>query len=55
MQFPLNLQSKEDDTPHIDLDEGNDILWFYIMSLVMEILLFIMKELCLIHILSNKK
>ena len=22
MQFPLNLQSKEDDTPHIDLDEG---------------------------------
>ena len=22
MQFPLNLQSDEDDTPHIDLDEG---------------------------------
>ena len=22
MQFPLNLKSKEDDTPHIDLDEG---------------------------------
>ena len=23
MQFPLNLQSDEDDTPHIDLDEGH--------------------------------
>ena len=23
MQFPLNLQSNEDDTPHIDLDEGH--------------------------------
>ena len=22
LQFPLNLKSKEDDTPHIDLDEG---------------------------------
>ena len=22
LQFPLNLNSKEDDTPHIDLDEG---------------------------------
>jgi len=23
MQFPLNLQSEDDDTPHIDLDEGH--------------------------------
>ena len=22
LQFPLNLKSKDDDTPHIDLDEG---------------------------------
>ena len=29
MQFPLNLQSKEDDTPHIDLDEG----WEHIVVL----------------------
>ena len=34
MQFPLNLQSKEDDTPHIDLDEGHDhtVVLYYVVS-----------------------
>ena len=34
MQFPLNLQSKEDDTPHIDLDEGFDhtVVLYYVVS-----------------------
>ena len=34
MQFPLNLQSKEDDTPHIDLDEGQEhtVVLYYVVS-----------------------
>ena len=34
MQFPLNLQSKEDDTPHIDLDEGYEhtVVLYYVVS-----------------------
>ena len=33
MQFPLNLQSKEDDTPHIDLDEGQEhtVVLYYVV------------------------
>ena len=34
MQFPLNLQSKEDDTTHIDLDEGQEhtVVLYYVVS-----------------------
>ena len=34
LQFPLNLQSKEDDTPHIDLDEGDEhtVVLYYVVS-----------------------
>ena len=34
MQFPLNLQSKEDDTPHIDLDEGFEhiVVLYYVID-----------------------
>ena len=33
MQFPLNLQSSEDDTPHIDLDEGfeHTVVLYYVV------------------------
>ena len=56
MQFPLNLQSDEDDTPHIDLDEGERHIVVYIMlKIVMEIQLFIIKGLNQILILLNKK
>ena len=34
MQFPLNLQSDEDDTPHIDLDEGvrHVVVLYYVVT-----------------------
>ena len=34
LQFPLNLQSKEIDTPHIDLDEGDEhiVVLYYVVS-----------------------
>jgi len=34
MQFPLNLQSIEDDTPHIDLDEGvrHIVVLYYVVT-----------------------
>ena len=34
LQFPLNLKSKEDDTPHIDLDEGfeHTVVLYYVVS-----------------------
>ena len=34
MQFPLNLQSDEDDTPHIDLDEGERhiVVLYYVVT-----------------------
>ena len=34
MQFPLNLKSKEDDTPHIDLDEGQRhiVVLYYVVT-----------------------
>ena len=31
LQFPLNLESEDDDTPHIDLDEGKS--WISSLSL----------------------
>ena len=40
LQFPLNLESDDDDTPHIDLDEGKRhiVVLYYVKFLVMEIL-----------------
>tara|TARA_Y100000401_G_scaffold38777_1_gene29318 strand:- start:85 stop:678 length:594 start_codon:yes stop_codon:yes gene_type:complete len=34
MQFPLNLESDEDDTPHIDLDEGvkHVVVLYYVVT-----------------------
>ena len=34
LQFPLNLNSKEDDTPHIDLDEGERhiVVLYYVVT-----------------------
>ena len=34
LQFPLNLESKEDDTPHIDLDEGERhiVVLYYVVT-----------------------
>ena len=34
LQFPLNLDSKEDDTPHIDLDEGKRhiVVLYYVVT-----------------------
>ncbi len=34
MQFPLNLKSKDADTPHIDLDEGfeHTVVLYYVVS-----------------------
>ena len=34
LQFPLNLESKEIDTPHIDLDEGDEhiVVLYYVVS-----------------------
>ena len=34
LQFPLNLSSSEDDTPHIDLDEGERhiVVLYYVVS-----------------------
>ena len=35
LQFPLNLKSKDDDTPHIDLDEGDrhiEVLYYVVTS-----------------------
>jgi|TARA_R100000455_G_C6235408_1_gene95837 hypothetical protein len=34
LQFPLNLNSKDDDTPHIDLDEGDRhvVVLYYVVS-----------------------
>jgi hypothetical protein len=34
MQFPLNLKSKEADTPHIDLDEGHEhtVVLYYVVT-----------------------
>ena len=34
LQFPLNLDSKEDDTPHIDLDEGERhiVVLYYVVT-----------------------
>ena len=34
MQFPLNLDSEEDDTPHIDLDDGHKhvVVLYYVVS-----------------------
>ena len=34
MQFPLNLESEEDDTPHIDLDEGikHVVVLYYVVT-----------------------
>ena len=34
MQFPLNLKSKEADTPHIDLDEGEEhiVVLYYVID-----------------------
>jgi len=34
MQFPLNLKSTEDDTPHIDLDEGHKhiVVLYYVVT-----------------------
>jgi len=34
LQFPLNLESKEDDTPHIDLDEGDEhtVVLYYVTT-----------------------
>jgi len=34
LQFPLNLKSSKDDTPHIDLDEGDEhvVVLYYVIS-----------------------
>jgi len=34
LQFPLNLESEDDDTPHIDLDEGKRhiVVLYYVVS-----------------------
>mgnify|MGYP001229029489 CR=1 FL=1 len=34
LQFPLNLNSSKDDTPHIDLDEGDEhvVVLYYVIS-----------------------
>ena len=34
LQFPLNLKSKDDDTPHIDLDEGDRhiVVLYYVVT-----------------------
>ena len=34
LQFPLNLKSKDDDTPHIDLDEGERhiVVLYYVVT-----------------------
>ena len=34
MQFPLNLKSKDADTPHIDLDEGHEhtVVLYYVVT-----------------------
>ena len=34
LQFPLNLDSKDDDTPHIDLDEGDRhiVVLYYVVT-----------------------
>ena len=36
LQFPLNLDSSEDDTPHIDLDEGERhiVVLYYVLNLI---------------------
>ena len=34
LQFPLNLESTDDDTPHIDLDEGDRhiVVLYYVVT-----------------------